>query len=780
MLKHFILIAWRNIKRRKTLSFIQIMCLSIGLAAFILVARYVQYEKDYDKFNVHFDRIYRAQSYRVNDRLDESAQVVVPLAKYIRDNVPEVESAIATNEIWDEYLSSDDEHVFKEQTGLIVPSEIFNMFSFKLVRGNKANVLDQPNSIVLSETMAEKYFPGEDAMGKTIFDEKKKELLVTGIMEDIPEQSTIAATYFRSNANLLKNYSNNWGNSSFECYVLLKPNVSPSVVSEKIKDVLRIYDQESKQVLYIQPLSNLHLKEHARDDRGSVIFFFSFIGILTLLLACISFMNLTTSFSTMRSVEIGIRKVSGSNRNIIRLQFLTEAILIAFISLAFAIFIAYLILPLFNNVVNRNIELQLFQNPVFILFLLITVLITGFIGGSYPALILSRFKPVNVLKGKTRVSKGKITGLNFMVYIQFILSVVLITSSLWMYKQVSYLKNKDLGYQKENLLHCTLPNLETNVSYEQVRQRILENPGIENMTLSINSPLHSNWGTRLKYEGGPIDDHIYARWNQACVNYLETMSMQLVNGRDFSNDFSADTKTCLVNETAVRQFGWDNPIGKWIDNGEQRYTVVGVIKDFNIDDVHNPIRPYFLLLRDWDFGNYNDVTFKINPETTESSLAHINSVLKESFPDVLFEVNGYDVGTYRVALEIWTSAKNTFAFFTVMAVIIAAMGLFGLVFFASQRRVKEIGIRKVQGAKAEQILPLITKQFMILVFAANIVVYPLARLLENVTPGHFKCHFTIFDLVIVLGISVFVTLVSSGYQALRASQLNPVEALRYE
>jgi putative ABC transport system permease protein len=756
------------------------MCLSIGLAAFILVSRYVQYEKDYDKFNVHFDRIYRAQSYRINDRLDESAQVVVPLAKYIRENVPEVENAIATNEIWDEYLSSDDEHVYKEQNGLVVPSDIFDMFSFKLLRGNKEDVLDEPNSIVLSEKMAEKYFPGQDAMGKTIFDEKKQELLVTGIMEDIPEQSSIKATYFRSNANLLKSRGDNWGNSSYEIYVMLKPNTSPNVVNEKIKGVLRDFDKESKQVLYIQPLSNLHLNEHARDDRGSVIFFFSFIGILTLLLACVSFMNLTTSFSTMRSVEIGIRKVSGSSRNIIRLQFLTEAILIAFISLAFAIFIAYLILPLFNNVVNRNIELQLFQNPVFILFLLITVLITGFIGGSYPALILSRFKPVNVLKGKTRLSKGKITGLNVMVYIQFILSVVLITSSLWMYKQVSYLKNKDLGYQKENLLHCTLPNLESNVSYQQVRQRILENPGIENMTLSINSPLHSNWGTRLKYEGGPVDDHVYSRWNQACVNYLETMSMQLANGRDFSNDFSADTKTCLINETAVKQFGWDNPIGKWIDNGEQRYTVVGVIKDFNIDDVHNPILPYFLLLRDWDFGNFNDLTFKINPETIESSLAHINTVLKESFPNVLFEVNGYDVGTYRVALEIWTSAKNTFAFFTVMAVLIAAMGLFGLVVFASQRRVKEIGIRKVQGAKAEQILPLITKQFMILVLAANIVVYPLARILENVTPGQFKYQVTIWDIIIVLGISVFVTLVSSGHQAFRASQLNPVEALRYE
>ncbi|WP_297094853.1 ABC transporter permease [uncultured Draconibacterium sp.] len=780
MIKHFILIAWRNIRRRKTLSAIQILCLSVGLAAFILVARYVQYEKDYDKFNVNFDRIYRVQSYKITDRLDESGQTVIPMAKFIRDNVPEVENAIATNEIWNEYLSPDEERVFKEQTGLIVPSEIFDFFSFKLIRGNKADVLDDPNSIVLSETMAERYFPGQDAMGKIILDEEKQELRVTGIMQDISEQSSLAATYFRSNADLVKRYNDNWYNSSFEIFVLLKPGVSAGTVNDKIEDVIMRYDKESKRIAYLQPLSNLHLKEYVQDDRGSVIYFFSFIGILTLLLACVSFMNLTTSFSTMRAVEIGIRKVSGSNRNILRVQFLTEAVLIALISLAFAVFLAYLLLPLFNTVVNRNIDLQLLQNPLFVLFLLATVVVTGFIGGSYPALFISRLKPVNVLKGRGSFNKGKVRGLTAMVYLQFILSVVLLTSSIWMYKQVTFLKNKDLGYTKDNLLYCKLPSVNTTVSYQRVRERILENPGIENMTISINSPLHSSWGSRVQYEGGPTDDHAYARWNQADENYLNTMSMTLAEGRNFSTDYSAETKTCLINETAAKQFGWQEPVGKWLEMNGGHFSVIGVIKDFNNDDVHNPIIPYVLLYRNEGFASNNDLTFKVNPNTTSSSLAHINSVLNEAFPNILFEVNGYDVGTYRVALEIWTSAKNTFAFFTIMAVLIAAMGLFGLVVFASQRRVKEIGIRKVQGAQAAQILPLITRQFIILVVAANIIVYPLANFLENVTPGHFKYQFTVFDLLLVLGISVVVTLLSSGYQALKASLLNPVEALRYE
>lgn len=779
MIRHFILIAWRNIRRRKMLSLIQIMCLSIGLAAFILVARYVDYEKDYDKFNVNFERLYRIQSHKIGDRLDDGRETVVPMAKYMRDNLPEVENAIVTNEVWNEYLSSDAEHTFNEQKGFIAPSEIFELFSFELVRGSKSDVLDDPNSIVLSEKMAEKYFPGQDAMGKIIYDGQKQELLVTGIMKDIPEQSTIDASYFRSNATLLKNLNENWYNTSYECYVLLKENVSHQSVSSKIESVLNTHDKNAKRVLYLHPLSKLHLNETVRDDKGSIIFFFSFIGILTLLLACVSFMNLTTSFSTLRSVEIGIRKVSGSNKNIIRLQFLAEAIVIAFIALILAVFIAYLILPLFNTVVNRNIDLQLHRSPLFLLFLLATVLVTGFIGGIYPALIISGFKPVAVLKGNNPFKKGKVTGLNAMVYLQFILSVVLITSSLWMYKQVGFLKNKDLGFKKENLLHCKLPGIDTNVSYDQVRQRILENSAIEDMSISINSPLHSNWGTRLYYEGGPKDDFTFARWNRACSNYLNTMSMEVVRGRNFSPEFSADSKICLINETAVKQFGWDDPIGKWIDDGT-RYTVVGVIKDFNIQDVHNPIIPYMLLYRDGGFKNNNDLTFKVNPDNIESGLAHINSVLRQSFPNILFEVNTYDAGTERVALKVWTSAKNTFAFFTVLAVLIASMGLFGLVVFASKRRIKEIGIRKVQGARTEQILPLITKQFLYLVLAANIIAYPLSRVLESITPGHYKYHFTIGDLLIVLAISVFVTFIASGFQALKASKLNPVDALRYE
>ncbi|MCF8358098.1 MAG: ABC transporter permease [Prolixibacteraceae bacterium] len=779
MIKNFIIIAWRNIKRNRTLSAIQLLCLSVGLAAFILLARYVQYEKDWDKFNSNFRRIYRVQSHRINDKMNDSNHTPVPLAKFLTENIPEVENAIMLREVYGEYLSSGGERTFFEEDGYLAPESVFDMFSFKIIKGEKEGILDRPNSIVLNETLAAKYFPDENPVGKILLDERKRELVVTGVMENMPEQSSIQASYFKSSHNLLNHMGNNWTNNSYRTFVLLKPNTSCKIVSEKIKHIENKHDVHARRHLYLKPLSELHLKEGPRDDRGSIIYYFSFLGILTLLLACVSFMNLTTSFSSLRSLEIGIRKTTGSSRKYIVWQFLSEAVIMALISFVIGLVIAYLILPLFNQVVNRNIELRLFRQPLFLIFLLVSSLITGLIAGSYPALIISRFKPVTVLKGKSPFKKGRIHGMTAMVYFQFFLSIILITSSIWMYKQVNFLKNMDVGFKTSSLIRCRLPETYKNVSYEQIRQKILSNPNIEDLSISINSPMLSSWGTEATYEGGDPENRVYFRWNQACEHFINTMEMEIVEGRNFSEEYASDNNKCLINETAARQLGWENPLGKWI-NREGIYTVIGVIKDFNIEDVHNPIRPYFLLLHPGNLDYYNDLTFKIIPGSYHKSKKHIESVLNDLFPNLLFEVTDYKSGTEDDAIRIWTSAQRTFLFFAVLAVIIAGFGLFGLVVFVSQRKTKEIGIRKVQGAKTVHILPLLTRQFLILILLANLNVFPIAYILEKTTPGQFKYQFSVLDVIFVLALSVLIILLSSGYQAIKAARLNPVNAMRYE
>lgn len=779
MFHHYLLIAWRNLKRKRMLSLIQVLCLSIGLAAFFLVARYVQYENNFDKFNTNYKTIYRAQAYKLNDRTDDWNQIPVPVAEYLEANLPEVEKALVYREIWFEFLSPDNQRVLKEHNGCWTSSDIFDMFSFKLLQGDKKSILDAPNAIVLSQSMAERYFPGENAMGKTIYDGQKNKLLVTGIMQDIPEQSHMQVDYFRSNASILNNYGENWFNYSFKVYVQVRPNVTSAGLSEKIENILIEHDPNEGRALYLNPLSTLHLKENPRDDRGVVIYLFSVMGLMILLLACVSFMNLTTAFSSLRQVEIGVRKSIGGSKSNIVVQFLSESIAISFVAFVLAVFIAYLLSPVFNSMVERNIDLKLFSDFRFTLFLLAVVMLTGLLSGIYPAFVVSNFRPVVVLKRINIIKKKQFSGLQAMVYFQFILSVVLLTVSLWAYKQVNYLTNKDLGFDKQHLLHCTMPKQNSTVSYSALRDEILSYPGIENMTTSINSPMHSNWGCQVIPEGWSSENSIFSRWNAACSNYLNTMGMTLVNGRNLSDDLINDQQACLINETAARAFGWDNPIGKTLEK-EGTYTVVGVINDFNIEDVHNPILPYVLFLKDKDLSKAGDLTFKIHPQAMRGSLAHINQVLNKHFTNVLFEVNTYDANLKRLELKIWNSAKRTILFFTVMAVVIAAMGLFGLIYYAAQRRTKEIGVRKVQGAKIWQILPLITKKYLIMAIVANVIVYPLADFLQSSMPGQYKYQFTIADVVIILIVSILITLISSGYQAYKASVLNPVDALRYE
>ncbi|TRX72662.1 ABC transporter permease [Carboxylicivirga sp. M1479] len=779
MLQHYILIAWRNIKRKRTLSFIQIFCLALGLAAFILVARYVQYEKQWDTFNESYELIYRAQAYKIGDRPDDYTQIPVPVAQYLEDNIPEIEKAFVYREIWFEHLSADKEIIYREGMGCWVPSDIFDVFSFELIRGDRRSVLDDPNSIVINESMAQKYFPNGNAIGQYLYDSYKNQLRVTGVMKDMPEQSHIQADYFRSSTNLLNEYKDDWYNSSFTTYVLLRPGSSAELVSSKIQDVINIHDENAKRLLYLNPLSTLHLKENPRDDRGVIVYMFSVMGLLTLLLACVSFMNLTTAFSSLRLVEVGVRKSIGSSRRSIRIQFISEAVVIAFIAFVLAVFIAALVLPIFNQVVDRNIELNLHTNLLFTLFLVAVVLLTGILAGAYPAFIVSAYKPINVLHGIKSTKKNNLSGLQVLVYLQFVISVVLITASLWVYRQVNLLSNKDLGFNKETVYRCSMPNQNSSISYEALRNDLLAHAGIENMAVSLNSPMHSNWGTFVIPEDWDRENAVFSRWNMACSNYISTMGMEIIKGRNFSENENSKTFNCLINETAAKAYGWANPIGKTLEI-EGKHTVIGVIKDFNVMDVHSPIPPFVMLSNERDLSMRNDLLFKVHPASAKSALLHMQSVLDQHFNDVLFDVSHYDDNLERVELKIWTSAKKTIAFFTMLAVLVAALGLFGLVYYATQKRFKEIGIRKVQGAGVLQIIPMVTKHFVIMTLLANVIVFPVTEVIENIMPGIYKYHFTIFDAGLILVGTMAITLLSCVYQVVRASNLNPVEALRYE
>jgi putative ABC transport system permease protein len=780
MIKHYILIAWRNLRRNKLLSVIQILCLSVGLVTFMLVFRYVQYERNWDKFNVNFDRIYRVQLDWKDGRDFTYNQTPPAMAHYLQENHPEVEKAIVMREVWGGYLSTSPERTYYEEQGYIAPNEVFDIFSFDLITGNIQTALVEPYSVVLSKTLAEKYFPGEDPMGKTVKDDLSNEYRVTGIMKDIPPNSHITPSYFisissRSNWDLTI-----WDNQSFRTYVLLRPGANYSQLNLIIKPILDERVEANQFFVYLKPLKELHLNPNNINDFIVVIIFYSVIGLLILILASLNFANLTTAFSMSRAKEIGIRKVNGGGIGSLQKQFLAESVILAFISLLFAIILARLFLPFFNHVVQRELPLDFFSNPLFLVTVVGSTLVTGIVSGIYPAFLLSRFKPVIVLKGNNPVAKSKISGLRLLVTIQFIITVILLASTVWTYRQTQYLKNKNLGFEKGQLFHTSLPGNKGERKFEELKDLALRIPGVENMAVSITTPFHSNWARRVDKEGASTDEWTNFSYNEVSPEYLATYDLQLEEGRFFNSNQKSDEKACVINQTGARVLGWDTAVGKRLNVGGEWYEVIGVIKDFHINSVMWNIQPYFVKLHSSDLSGGCEFTFKLSGNDNQEAVAELDNLLRTNFMNTIFSISHFDDRAGHGDVEIWQSVGRTSAFFTVLAIIIAAVGLFGMVAHTTRKRVKEIGIRRVQGAKSTDIISLVVKDFFYLLLLANLFVFPIPYVLIKTTPGTYKYQMNLWEFLAIIGMSLFIAMVASSYEAIKASNMNPVKSLRYE
>jgi len=782
MIKHFLLTAWRNLKRNRLLSVIQIFCLTIGLATFILIFRYIQYEKNWDTFNDNFDRIYRAQESWKDGHGLAITQTDPSLASYLQENYPEVEKAIIIHEVWGGYLSTSPVRTYYEEEGFYAPSEVFDIFSFELLVGNPDNALDGPNSAILSKSLAEKYFPGENPVGKTIRDDRDRLFRITGIMKDVQEDSHIRPDYFLSVASLPKWEMNSWDNKSYRTYVMLREGIDINQFNSQIKSLLDEHNESNKYFLYLKPMSELHLNPNDIKDYVVVVIFYTIVGILILLLASLNFANLTTAFSISRAKEIGVRKVNGSGVGALRKQFLSESILIAFISMVFAVMLAKMFLPFFNNIVERNLTLDFLSNPVFVVVILGATLLTGFISGVYPSFLLSAFRPVVILKGNSPLAKtkGRISGLKALVTIQFALTVILIATTVWIYRQTMYLKNKNLGFNKTALFHCSIHENSTQKDFRELRQQALRIPGVENMAVSKNSPFHSNWGRGVSLEGAAPDDWVHFYYNEVSPEYLETYGFSMVEGRFFSETQKSDEKACVVNEAGAKIFGGESAVNKRLVVNGELHTVIGIVKDFHSTSVMFSIEPFIMLLHREDIQNYNEYTFRLNGTDNQAAVASLDELFRESFPNSIFTISYFDDQAGMEDVEVWQSAGRTFIFFTALAIMIAAMGLFGLVAYTTRKRVKEIGIRRVQGATSSNIFMLVVKEFLLLLFIANVFVLPIPYILKNTTPGNYKYQMEAWEIIVIVAFSLIIALLSSSYEAIKAANLNPVKSLRYE
>lgn len=788
MFKNYLKVTLRNIKRHKAFSFINIAGLAIGLACCLLISLWVLDELSFDRFHEHSDRLFRVEADEdYSGRKMHTITSPVVLAPTLEKEIPEVLFASRFTRFGGLQLTYRDNSFFERDVRAADPS-FFSMFSFPLLKGNANSALDEPFSIVLSERMAEKYFADEDPVGQIILAENKFELTVTGVIQNPPSNSSLQYDWiipFQFVYDQMQRMPDDWGDA-ISTYVLIQESSAIPLLNKKITDlILRYKNQESKNVYSLNPLTRLRLFTRARSGRlaGNIqyVYIFSLIALVVLLIACINFMNLSTARSANRGREIGMRKVVGALRRNIIQQFYGESLLFTVSALFIALILVALLLPAFNVVSGKMISVSvLLEKKILLTFFAIT-LFTGFIAGSYPALLLSGFGPVKVLRSGLGAGAKNSFFRKALVVLQFALSIFLIIGTGVVFNQVRFMKGKELGYDKEHLLLVPMRGGVIS-SYSALKTELAKNPAVLRLSAMSRRPSFiGDYARNVTWTGKDPQQEVRVIFSAVDFDFTSTLGIELIAGRDFSLDFSTDARGAfLVNEETARLIGKDTVIGEDFSMFGMQGKIVGVMKNFHFQPLQRNIQPLVVLKApnpNW-LGN---MLIRISPENVSSSIKSIEASWKKALPGYPFEFSfldeDFDLAYWRV--ERMGKLLGYFAF---LAVLIACLGLFGLASFTAEQRTKEIGIRKILGASVSGITLSLCRDFAKWVFFANLIAWPLAYFVARKWLNDFAYRtgpawsLFVFTGVLALGIA----LLTVSYQAMKAAQANPVEALQYE
>jgi len=790
MIKNFFRIAVRNISRNKSITFINVAGLAIGLSASLLILLWVQDELSYESFNTDAENIYRVEEDQFYS--GERYHVTVtphPSGPVWMQKIPEIKEQTRVNRM-PRILFRQGDNVFYESQIVAADSGLFRMFSMPLLTGDKMTVLNEPHSIVLTEKLAKKYFGDEDPLGKILTLENKYQFKVSGVMKNLPRNSlfTFEAVLPYSFLREIGAISDSWGNNSIFTYVLLAGGSDLNAVNKKLTDVVLEHNPETTTKFLLFPLLDIHLHAQFGYDRskGAVIavYIFTLIAIFVLLIACINFINLSTAKAATRAKEIGIKKVAGADRKTMIIQFMLESLLLVFLAMIFALVLVGLALELFNNVSGKSFSLSDLLQFKFISSLLIAGLFAGLVSGIYPAFYLSSFKPVAVLKGELSTGKGNGRLRQILVVVQFTLSILIAISATFMYKQLKYLQEKELGFEKENLI-C-IPMAEgMKPKYSSLKEELLKETLIQGVTAARSNPVRigSNSGG-ARWDGKDPEKQVLIGTNAVDYDYLKTMKMELISGRDFSPDFPADiardtTGNFLINEEVAKIMGEGDAVGKNFSFMGLQGRIVGVLKNFHFKGADQPIEPIAFALTDTRYLSV--ILIRLTKGNTESSLKAVEKVWKNvitDYPlDYFFIDNDYE-NLFRAQLRLAGLLK----YFTILAVIIACLGLYGLSAYSAERRTNEIGIRKVMGADTLKVIYALSKEFLVLILISIVIAFPLGWLIVGKLLKQFANRIDmspVIFVVIALG-SVAVGMFTVGYQAYKAAGINPAQALKIE
>jgi len=763
--------------------------LSIGLACTMLIFLWVADELGFDRFHKNAELIYRVEEDQHYSNGAYHVQVTPwPSGPVWRNQIPELRDACRITQAGS-FLFTRNERSFYEEKVSAVDSSFFDIFSFELIKGNPKKALTQPGSIVISDEMAIKYFGTENPMGQTLLVNTKEVFQVTGVMKKMPPNSSINQDFLIPFDYMKKSqwYTDHWRNNSITTYVMLRPNVETSQVNAKLTGIARQHNPESTTDFVIAPLTRLHLHSHwgFGNKPGAIlnVWIFSSIAILVLIIACINFMNLSTARSIARAKEIGLRKVNGAHRGNILYQFFGESLLMSFLSMVIAFILVSLLLSPFNTISGKTFHMTDLLTMRFLIGMTVITILTGLLAGTYPAMVLSGFRPINTLKGNFSTGSTGITFRKVSVTIQFSLSIMLIAGTIVIYRQLHLMQNQKLGYDKENLLYLPLRGDLKN-SYPMIKEELLHEPVVKSITAGLDQPqqIGSNSDNAF-WEGKLPETDILISMSGVDFDYIETMGIEMKAGRTFSKAYPGDVShdtlaNFIINETMEKIMGLDNAVGATLRFGSYG-TIVGVMKDFNFQSLHNKIEP--LAISMWGQQFWNFMYIRVNTGNLTETMKQLEKAWKRVMPAYPFDYHFVDQDfddMYRTEERMGTLMN----YFAIFAILIAAIGLFGMSTYTVEQKTREMGIRKALGAPPAEIFQLFTWQFLQLLVLATVISVPVAWYLLSHFLKNFSYHTTVnlWIFGISAAITVVVAMAAISYQTIRAICTNPAETLKHE
>ncbi|NOR13820.1 MAG: FtsX-like permease family protein [Candidatus Aminicenantes bacterium] len=792
MIKNYFKIALRTIKNHKGYSFINITGLAIGIACCILILLWVNEELSYDRFHKNTDLLYRVNAINeTTEQIYDQWQMPAPLSPALKEEIPEIQFSTRYLKLGGEWLVRYGDKNFMESAFSLVDPDLFQMFTFPAVEGNLNNALSDPHSVVITQKIADKYFPDEDPIGKILHVEGTLDFAVQAVIKNMPHNSHLQCDFFIPFillGEMATEYDvmEDWNIQNNETFVLLQKKSTAQDVDQKISHFLDKHLEKQRLVLYLQPLRKIHL--FSTNIRGPItpgkgdityVYVFSLIAVFILITACINFMNLTTARSTTRAKEVGLRKVIGAYRSKIIQQFFGESLLMSFISLGLAIVLVELLLPAFTSISGVQLSLSYGRNIKMLLAIVAIAFFTGILAGSYPALYLSSFQPVKVMKGIFFLGSQGASFRKILVIVQFSISILLIICTIIISDQIVFMKTKKLGFEKEHIVIMRIRG-GFRQNYESAKNEMLMSPEILAVTQTSVAP------TKGASYSGPATDWVGKKpeenipWYLIAVgyDYLETLNIEMAQGRFFSKEFAIDESSVVVNETAANIVGGKSPLGRQFTFWGKKFRIMGVVKDYHFSPMQFTLKPLILAYMPEDFRYF---VIKIDPERISDAIASMEYAWKNFSPDYPFEYRFLDEeydAMYRTEQRVGTIFKS----FALLAIIISCLGLFGLASFLAERRTKEIGIRKALGASISEIVLLLSKEFTKWVVVANLIAWPIAYFAMHQWLQGFAHRISIGmgPFVMAALLAVFIALLTVIYQAAKAALTDPAKALRYE